>query len=103
MITVINKRNATPSNGIVVYIGRGSPLGNPFPMKNNSIQERNRVCDEYEQWLNNHITSKTPSVCTELNRIYTLSKDNNIYLQCYCAPLRCHGDYIKKVINNKAK
>lgn len=31
-----------------VYIRRGSKWGNPFNMRNKSDEERNRVCDEYE-------------------------------------------------------
>ena len=34
-----------------IYIGRGSKWGNPFKMKNNSKEERNRVCDNYEKYF----------------------------------------------------
>lgn len=33
------------------YIGRPSPLGNPFAMTVKTIQERNRVCDGYESYF----------------------------------------------------
>ena len=42
------------------YIGRGSALGNPFPMKDEST--RDDVCDKYAEWLHD----RTPSADTML-------------------------------------
>lgn len=67
-----------------VYIGRGSKWGNPFKMMNNSLSERNRVCDAYEAWFP---TTDLPSQLHEL-------KDKT--LGCFCAPLRCHGDFLAR-------
>lgn len=70
-----------------VYIGRGSKWGNPFRMKNNSIEERNRVCDAYEQWF---WTTELPKSLHELK---------GKTLGCYCKPLRCHGDFLAKEVD----
>ena len=35
------------------YIGRGSPLGNPFVMK--SEADRDRVCDQYAVWFDERV------------------------------------------------
>lgn len=70
-----------------VYIGRGSKWGNPFKMLDWSLEERNRVCDEYEKWF---WTTDLP------NQIHEL-KDKT--LGCYCKPKRCHGDFLAKLAN----
>ena len=64
----------------LVYIGRGSVWGNPFPMKNKSMSERLRVIDEFEDYLleSPHLLSKLPSLSSKV-------------LSCFCAPLPCHG------------
>lgn len=70
-----------------VYIGRGSKWGNPFPMKDYSDAERDRVCDEYETWF---WTTDLP------NQLYQLKGK---VLGCYCKPKRCHGDFLAKLVN----
>jgi len=71
-----------------VYIGRGSKWGNPFPMKNRSRKERDRVCDKYEKWF---WTTDLPGQIHELK---------NKTLGCYCKPERCHGDFLAELANN---
>jgi len=85
------------------YIGRGSVLGNPFAMRNQSQAERNRVCEEYQIWFDNKVKSKDPSVRQELIRLYNLAKTRDIQLSCFCAPKRCHGDIIKAFLDKALK
>ena len=66
-----------------VYIGRGSPYGNPFVIGKHGT--RDEVCDRFEREV-------LPTLNVELLR----GKD----LVCYCAPMRCHGDSIMKKLNN---
>jgi hypothetical protein len=73
------------------YIGRGSIWGNPFPLRNYSKEERNRVCDLYEVWF---WTTDLPNHLHEL-------KDK--VLGCHCKPLRCHGDFLAKFVNDMYK
>ena len=79
------------------YVGRPSPLGNPFVM--NGERTRDEVCDKYEAWLRSKIATKDPAVCAELNRLYKIAKQRDLILGCYCAPKRCHAESIKKVID----
>ena len=72
-----------------VYIGRGSKWGNPFRMRNNSQEERDRVCEEYEKYF---FTTDLPNQLHELR---------GKILGCYCKPLRCHGDFLAKLVNEK--
>lgn len=68
-----------------VKIDRTTPWGNPFLMY--SERDRDHVCDLYESWF-----------------IYSLGKDKIKLLKdakrlgCWCAPKRCHGDFLKKLI-----
>ncbi len=80
-----------------VYIGRGSPLGNPFKML--SEQDRDSVCDKYEEWFKEQIKINNKTVLTELSRLYKLAKNQDLILGCYCAPKRCHGDTIKQFLD----
>lgn len=51
MIKVVNKYKEANYYYYYYYIGRGSILGNPFVMNNQSIEERNRVCNEYKKYI----------------------------------------------------
>ena len=70
-----------------IYIGRGSKWGNPFKMKNNSKEERNRVCDNYEKYF---FSTKLPFDIHELH---------GKILGCFCKPERCHVDFLAKLAN----
>ena len=72
-----------------VYIGRGSKWGNPFRMLNETQEERNRVCELYEQWF-----IEQPYL------IKSLPELKNKVLGCYCKPKRCHGDFLAYIVNN---
>ena len=70
-----------------VYIGRGSKWGNPFKMKNYSLAERNRVCDEYEKYFfKSGLYKSIPELVDKK-------------LGCFCKPLRCHGDFLAQCAN----
>lgn len=72
-----------------VFIGRGSKWGNPFPMKNKSKEERDRVCDLYEDYF------------LKSDLVNHLEELKGKKLGCYCKPARCHGDFIAKQVNKK--
>lgn len=90
-----------------VYIGRGSPLGNPYSHMSGTkadvvVATREEAIDMYETLLRHHIKSKTKAVVQELNKIANREldgKDTN--LVCFCAPNKCHGEVIKKIILEK--
>lgn len=80
-----------------IYIGRGSPLGNPFVM--HTEDDRETVCDKYEEWFNKQVQEENQKVLKELRRIYLLAKRQDIVLGCYCSPKRCHGETIKNFLD----
>lgn len=67
--------NTAPANA--VYIGRGSPYGNPYVIGKDG--DRDDVCDLFEK-----------HVLPTLDLTALKGKD----LVCFCKPARCHGDSI---------
>ncbi|WP_211232682.1 DUF4326 domain-containing protein [Marinobacterium litorale] len=95
MIKVTNKYK-DPRPGI--YIGRGSPFGNPFPIKKDG-DDRNTVCDKYEVYFHQEMKrSGSPLKAAVEHLIAEASQGKEILLKCFCKPLRCHGDTIKKYV-----
>ena len=92
MIKIGNKCNGDTGE----YCGRGSPLGNPFPIT--PFATRDDVCDLYEAWIQKEIKRENKKVCDELNRLFDLSLKKDLTLICYCAPRRCHCETIKKLL-----
>lgn len=80
---VFNKHRGDAPAG-AVYIGRGSPWGNPFKIGPDGT--RDEVCDRFEREV-------LPTLDLEPLR----GKD----LVCFCAPQRCHGDSIMHALINK--
>lgn len=81
MPKVYNKhhKDAPPD---AVYVGRGSPWGNPFVMLN--ADQRDAVCDKFEL-----------EILPKLDLAPLRGKD----LVCFCAPRRCHADSLVKAAN----
>jgi Domain of unknown function (DUF4326) len=93
-ILILNKRRAG-SRG--EYVGRPSPLGNPFKLEHES--DRDGVISRYEVWLRERIAARDKRVCDELNRLYVIARDIGLLeLVCWCAPKRCHAEVIRKVL-----
>lgn len=101
-IRVISKRTTPRQQATLVYVGRPSALGNPFKLKEaGGTYTRDESVDAYEPYLRKKINEKDPTICAELNRLYKLAKAGPVDLQCFCAPLRCHADVIRKVLLEK--
>lgn len=72
-------------------VDRSSPLGNPFHM--NKENDRNKVCTQYDKWLQAHATD--PDVQEQLLKLEVeLRKTGQLFLACWCAPMRCHAESI---------
>jgi hypothetical protein len=84
MNRVHNKHHGTaPVNAI--YIGRGSPWGNPFKIGEHGT--RDEVCDRFDR-----------EILPNLDLKPLRGKD----LVCFCAPFRCHGDSILRALNSSS-
>jgi hypothetical protein len=94
-ITVVNKYKCDDPDA--VYIGRGSPLGNPYPIS--TTLSRELVIDLYKSWLRAKVSENDPKVMRALNQIAELAQRlEGVKLKCFCAPKPCHGDFIKEYV-----
>ena len=92
-----------------IYIGRGSPFGNPFthlPLERTKakvqVGSRDESIQACEDWLDgtawNDIEQERRTYILE----HLVDLEDKI-LGCYCKPLRCHGDIYVKMIGNMQK
>ena len=100
------------------YIGRnkdGNPLGNPFThngVKTNlaklSFKTREQAIEAFGKYFDERY-GKDEELTKAFDNIYEHYKNGeDIYLQCFCKPLPCHGDVIadrlqRKLIKEKLK
>jgi hypothetical protein len=75
-----------------VYIGRGSVLGNPFPINESLGDTRAVVIEKYRVWLWQQIKAGV------ITLDYLRSLDGK-RLGCFCSPAACHGDVIVQAVN----
>ncbi len=68
----------------------------PIPVKN-----RTEAVSSYEKYLNEKIEEKDLDICGELNKIYRLAIRGDVTLIYFCKPLLCHGDVIKRKLEEK--
>ena len=94
-------------NNYPIYRG-GSVLGNPYTHKplNGTMalfQARNRddAVEKYSAYfdIQYECNKEFKAVVDEMYEKYKNGED--IYLECYCAPLPCHGDIIKDKLEKR--
>lgn len=104
-IEIMNLRNGGPNLPYDVRVDRSSPLGNPFPMSNES--EREVVCDKYTAWFDGIVEGWTPGEVVTKNKdqfhflwklILLYREYGRLRLFCWCAPKRCHVETIRNYI-----
>lgn len=103
-IVVVNKHHGHTVDDRTIYIGRPSLLGNPFTIEGK--QTRTAVLKNYTRWLEWKIEMGNAEVVAELDRIASLVLDDSglpVKLLCFCAPQACHGDVLKRVIEQAIK
>lgn len=99
LVSIHNKHRdpATPED---VYVGRGSPLGNPFPIDVRAGQTRRLVIQAYREWLRDRIKEGDKKVCDALNDIANASLNGKaVNLVCFCHPHDCHARIIKDTVD----
>lgn len=98
-IKIVNRRKNKDDG---VYVGRPTPLGNPW--KHGESLTREQAIANYKNWLNVQWTAGNPKVINELNRLADmLEKDGELTLACWCAPKSCHAEVIGKAVQNIIK
>lgn len=71
-----------------IYIGRPSKWGNPFVIGKDGNREE--VLEKYKNWI-----------LTQENLLQDLHELKGKVLGCWCYPLKCHGDILVEMANNK--
>lgn len=87
MARVLNAKRGQQSTHDAVYVGRPSKWGNPFVIDKD--HDRDDVIAAYKDWL-----MQQPELLLCL-REELRGKD----LVCWCAPLRCHADFLLELAN----
>jgi hypothetical protein len=100
-IRVVSLKNDSPCQAkpdeTVIICDRTTKLGNPFPMKSQTEEERTRVIAKFGGYLDADIKNQG-GLYDELMLIVDILDRNpnaKIALACHCAPLACHADLIK--------
>jgi hypothetical protein len=85
-----------------VYVGRPTPLGNPFRLERED--QREEVVARYATWLEEELHRGNPAVTRALEELYrSLKRRGDITLLCFCAPRRCHGEVIAEHLKRRAE
>lgn len=77
--------------GNSVYIGRGSPWGNPYKIGVDG--DRAEVIRKFREYAE-AVILEYPNWLDQLE-----GKD----MVCYCAPLACHGDVLYEMVNRRLR
>ncbi len=97
MITIVNRKH---HRGEGVYIGRPSPLGNPYRIGEHGTREE--VIAKYRVWLWRQIQARN-DVYRELLRLAEIARNGDLTLICWCKQpdreIACHGDVLKAALN----
>lgn len=74
------------SIGYVVFrIDRATVVGNPFAMCNNGLEERDIVCDDYQEYFDKKIADAIDKDFMDyLWQIYTTAQKYPVALACWC-------------------
>lgn len=92
-------------NPDVQYIGRASPahnlkhspLQNPFKITGGRTREE--AIQKYREHLEIEMQNIYSDISIELIRLATLARDRgSLELDCWCAPMPCHGDVIREAL-----
>lgn len=105
MISIVNRRYNTPKYPYDIMIDRSTIFGNPFPMdpSKDRTEERNRVCDLYEKYFYNELLTDTLASAEIAKLVLIYKQYGYLNLFCWCHPFRCHGETIKRYIEEICK
>ena len=82
------KPNTSGPDADTVYVGRGSPFGNPFQIGKDGTREQ--VIMKYGAYLYQH-----PELVDAAKYLEGMN------LACWCAPLPCHADILLAIANGE--
>lgn len=81
------------------YVGRPSPLGNPFVIGRDGT--RAEVIAKYKARLIEKMKSQDAAVCNALRELLKAEESGKtVALMCHCKPLACHADVIIEALES---
>ncbi len=89
LVKVIHCHGDTTDSSTTVYIGRGSKWGNPFIIGRDGT--RIDVIEKYRKWI---VEGDGRHLIDDLHEL------SGKRLACWCAPLQCHGDVLKQLVES---
>jgi hypothetical protein len=78
------------------YVGRPSPLGNPFQLGRDG--SRAEVIASYRSWLWDQLQEPGSAQQQELERLLAQAQAGPLELLCWCSPLACHTEVIRSAL-----
>jgi hypothetical protein len=97
MIEIMNLRNTKPTLPYDIKIDRSGILGNPFRM--NSENFRSTVCNLYQEYAIQQLKDTNSVYYSQMQTLLKLySVHGKLRLFCWCAPKRCHGEFIREYL-----
>lgn len=100
-VFILNKYKPPVKVDKTYFIGRGSGIGNPFtylPSKYRGsvrVKDRETACKMYEERFIKAVKlDKLPPILYQMKA--DIEDGKTIGLVCFCSPLMCHGETIKK-------
>ena len=97
-----------PNNFLICRTKDGNPLANPFTyngvktrLAKLSFKTREEAIDAYKLYFKK-MYGLDEGLTKEFDTIYEKYKNGeDIYLQCCCKPLPCHGDFLAEELQRK--
>lgn len=97
-----------PNNFLICRTKDGNPLANPFTyngvktrLAKLSFKTREEAIDAYKMYFKK-MYSLDEGLTKAFDTIYEKYKNGeDIYLQCCCKPLPCHGDFLAEELQRK--
>ena len=97
-----------PNNFLICRTKEGNPLANPFTyngvktrLAKLSFKTREEAIDAYKMYFKK-MYGLDEGLTKAFDTIYEKYKNGeDIYLQCCCKPLPCHGDFIAEELQRK--
>ena len=101
MIRVVNRHHYDGTDA--VYVGRGTPLGNPYSHQSGTTAEhrvktRAEAIEKYREWLKEQLGygGLTRKTFDGLVQFYV--DFGELTLACSCVPEACHAEVIRDLI-----
>lgn len=99
-IVVVHKHSPKRTGYKRVYVGRPTPLGNPFKVKPHGPYERDETIKLYRRWLAERVLGDVDT--PQRRMLQALAAETQpLELACWCAPRACHADVIKSAIEHE--